>query len=61
MTTMISPRASPKRKPRVRSSAPIRLSSTMSENRTVMTDTISNVTKNVPPTTTAAAMMSLLK
>src|SRR5262249_576436 len=52
MTTMISPRARPKRKPRVRSSAPIRLSSTISENRRVMTDTISNVTKNLPPTTT---------
>src|SRR5215471_11632175 len=52
MTTMISPRARPKRKPRVRSSAPIRLSSTISENLTVITDTISNVTRNVPPTTT---------
>ena len=41
-TTMTSPRASPNRKPSVRSSAPMRLSSTMSENRTVMTDTISS-------------------
>ena len=39
-TTMISPRASPKRKPSVRSSAPTRLSSTMSEMRAVMIETI---------------------
>ena len=60
-TTMISPRPSPNRKPSVRSSAPTRLSSTMSENRTVMIDTISSVPRNTPPITTAAATMSLLK
>jgi len=52
-TTMISPRARPNRKPMVRSRAPTRLSSTMSENRTVMTDTISKVARKVPPSTTA--------
>ena len=39
----------------------MRLSSTMSENRTVMMETINNVPRNTPPTTTPAAMMSLLK
>src|SRR5688572_29597916 len=60
-TTMISPRARPNRNPSVRSSAPTRLSRTISENRTVMIDTIRSVPRNVPPMTTAAAMMSLLK
>src|SRR5215470_5327222 len=61
MTTMIRPRARPNRKPSVRSSAPMRLSRTMSEKRTVITDTINSVTKKVPPITTPAATMSLLK
>ena len=52
-TTMIRPRPSPNRKPSVRSSAPMRLSSTMSENRTVMIDTISSVQRKTPPTTSA--------
>ena len=58
-TTMISPRPSPNRKPSVRSSAPTRLSSTMSEMRTVMIETISNVSRNTAPTLAPAATMSL--
>ena len=42
-TTMTRPRASPNRKPSVRSSAPIRRSRIMSEIRTVMIETISSV------------------
>ena len=60
-TTMIRPRPSPNRKPSVRSSAPTRLSSTMSENRTVMTETMMRVPRKVPPITAAAATTSLLK
>src|SRR5262245_14764762 len=60
-TTMISPRPSPKRKPSVRSRAPTRLSSTMSEMRAVMMETISRVARNTPPAETAAATVSLLK
>jgi hypothetical protein len=52
-TTITSPRASPNKKPIVRSSAPTRLSSTMSEKRTVMTETTSRVPRKVPPSTTA--------
>ena len=46
-------------KPSVRSSAPIRLSSTMSEMRTVMIETIRRVTRNTPPITAPVATMSL--
>src|SRR5664280_2614567 len=58
-TTMISPRPSPNRKPSVRSSAPTRLSSTMSEMRTVMTETTSRVIRNTAPMLTPAAPISL--
>src|SRR5262245_7978182 len=60
-TTMIRPRPSPNRKPSVRSSAPTRLSSTMSENRTVMIDTMMSVSRKVPAITSPAATMSVLK
>ena len=60
-TTIRSPRASPNRKPRVRSSAPIRESRIMSEIRTVMMETTIRVPMNTPATTTTLAMVSLLK
>src|SRR6476660_1170585 len=59
-TTITSPRARPKRKPSVRSSAPTRLSRNMSEMRTVTSDTISKVSKNTPPMEAALATDSLL-
>src|SRR5215470_1328788 len=61
ITTMIKPRAKPNRNPSVRSSAPTRLSSTMSEILMVKTDTTSNVRRNTPPMTATAATISLLK
>ena len=60
-TTMTRPRPRPNRKPSVRSSAPTRLSRTMSEIRTVMIETISRVPRKTPPAETPAATMSLLK
>ena len=51
-TTITRPRASPNRKPSVRSSAPTRLSSTMSEILTVMIETTDRVPRKTPPTTT---------
>ena len=58
---MIRPRPNPNRNPSVRSSAPTRLSSTMSEMRTVMIETISSVSRNTPPMVTAVATVLLLK
>ena len=60
-TTMTRPRASPNRKPSVRSSAPTRLSRTMSEIRMVMIETMISVPRKTPPITAAPANMSLLK
>src|SRR4029077_4090481 len=61
MTTMIRPRARPNKNPSVRSSAPTRLSSTMSETLMVNTETTKSVSRNTLPTTATAATMSLLK
>src|SRR5215469_9766178 len=61
MTTMIRPRARPNKNPSVRSSAPTRLSSTMSETLMVNTETIRSVSRNTLPTTATAATISLLK
>src|SRR5262245_24173074 len=58
--TMIRPRANPNRNPRVRSSAPTRLSRILSEIRTVNTDTMTSVARNTPAAVTAEATMSLL-
>src|SRR5689334_954008 len=60
-TTMTRPRPRPNRKPSVRSSAPTRLSRTISEMRAVMIETIRSVPRNTPPAETPAATMSLLK
>ena len=60
-TTIMRPRPRPKRKPSVRSSAPTRLSSTMSEMRAVMIETTRSVPRKTPPAVTAAATVSLLK
>ncbi len=60
-TTMTKPRASPNKKPSVRSSAPTRLSSTMSEIRTVRIETTMRVPRKTPPTTATVATTSLLK
>src|SRR5580698_1168342 len=60
-TTISKPRASPNRKPSVRSSAPIRESRIMSEILTVMTETTIRVPTKTPATTTRLATVSLLK
>src|SRR6476646_11726814 len=60
-TTMIRPRPSPRRKPSVRSSAPTRLSRTMSEMRAVIIETMSSVPRKTPPAEIPAATASLLK
>ena len=49
------------KKPSVRSSAPTRLSSTMSEMRAVMIENTKACPQQTPPAVTAAATMSLLK
>src|SRR5262245_33002245 len=59
-TTMTRPRASPNRKPSVRSSAPMRLSSTMSEILMVKIDTMMSVPRNRPATTARVATRSLV-